>query len=126
MKPRKPKTSEPSLRDKLSAAFLEAFQADFETNGVAAIEQLRLKSPEKYTEIAARLIAAREPQQEPKGIAGANSTEEIGMRLLQSIGIVEPTTEQIEAAIEANNRFIEQLEGIRDKAAFLGEGGELN
>jgi hypothetical protein len=60
---RKAKTAEPSLRDKLSAAFLEAFEADFAENGIAAIQQLRAKSPEKYREISARLIAATEPQQ---------------------------------------------------------------
>ena len=126
MKPRKPKTSEPSLRDKLSAAYLEAFQKDFEANGTAVIEQLRNKSPEKYAEIASRLIAATEPQSQPDGFAGANSSEDIGRRLLQSIGVPEPLDEQIEAAIEANNAFIAKLEAIRDRAAFLAEGGELN
>jgi hypothetical protein len=64
MKPRKPKASEPSLRDKLSQNFLSAFESDFKQNGVAAIESLRQKSPEKYAEIAARLIAATEPKPE--------------------------------------------------------------
>jgi hypothetical protein len=125
MKPRKPK-SEPSVRDKLAQGFVEAFQADFEENGKAVIEALRNKSPDKYTEIAARLIAATEPQSQTDGIAGANSSEDIGRRLLQSIGVAEPTDEQVEEAIMANNRFVEQLEGIKERAAFLAEGGELN
>ena len=119
MKPRKPKTSEPSLRDKLSAAFLEAFQSDFEANGVAAIEQLRLKSPEKYSEIATRLIAASEPPPVGVDFTTANSMQDIGLRLLQSIGHVSPTQEDIQAAIEANNAFIAKLEQIRDRAAIL-------
>ena len=85
MKPRKPKTSEPSLRDKLSAAFLEAFQSDFEANGVAAIEQLRNKSPDKYTEIAARLIAATEPQSQPTGFASCDSMEDSACGYLKAL-----------------------------------------
>jgi hypothetical protein len=123
MKPRKPKTSEPSLRDKLSAAYLEAFQKDFEANGVAAIEALRRESPAKYSEIAARLIAATEPQQNPTGIGGAGSMQEIGRRLLQSIGMVEPDDAAIEAAIAANDRFVQALEQIRDSAMQLEGNG---
>jgi hypothetical protein len=52
---RKLKPEEPSLRAKLSTAFLEAFERDFAANGVAVIEALRNKSPDKYAEIAARL-----------------------------------------------------------------------
>jgi hypothetical protein len=40
----------------------------------------------------------------------------IGRKLLQSIGLHDATDEQIEAAIAANDRFIEQLEAIRDNA----------
>jgi hypothetical protein len=126
MKPRKPKNTEPSLRDKLSAAYLEAFQADFAANGIAVIEALRNKSPAKYAEIASRLIAATSPTEQKEGFAAANSMEEVGLRLLQSIGVTEPTNEQVAEAIAANNRFLEQLEAIKDRAAFLAEGGELN
>jgi hypothetical protein len=123
MKPRKPKNTEPSLRDKLSAAYLEAFQADFAANGIAVIEALRNKSPEKYAEIAARLIAATEPPAEKSGIAAANSTEEIGRRLLQQVGLPDPTDEEVEQAIRANDVFIAQLEEIRDRAVQFGESG---
>jgi hypothetical protein len=116
MKPRKTKATEPSLRDKLSQAFHAAFQADFAANGVAAIEALRQKSPEKYSEIAARLIAAIEPQ--PDGFNSANSMPEIGKRLLMSVGADEfsLTEDQIQAAVEANDDFIARLEQIRDRA----------
>jgi ribosomal protein S17E len=120
---RKTKTSQPSLRDKLSAAYLEAFQKDFETNGVAVIEALRLKSPEKYSEIAARLIATTEPKQDATVFAGANSMEEVGRRILQSIGMVEPDDAAIAAAIEANSEFIAKLEAIRDRAVQLEGNG---
>jgi alcohol dehydrogenase class IV len=123
MKPRKPKNTEPSLRDKLSAAYLEAFQADFAANGIAVIEALRNKSPEKYAEIAARLIAATEPQQDPKGLAAANSLHEVGRRLLQQVGLPEPLDKQIEQAIEANDKFIQALEHIKDTALQFEELG---
>ena len=70
MKARNSKTAGPSLRDKLGENFLRAIQSDFEANGAAVIEQLRLKSPEKYVEIAARLIARIEPSR--GGCSGAN------------------------------------------------------
>jgi hypothetical protein len=61
MKRKQSKAAEPSLRDKLSAAFLQAIESDFAANGAAVIQDLRVKSPEKYAEIAARLIATTEP-----------------------------------------------------------------
>jgi hypothetical protein len=48
MKPRKPKAGEPSLRDKLSQAFLEALEADFREYGKSVIETMRLKDPTRY------------------------------------------------------------------------------
>jgi hypothetical protein len=114
----KRKKSELSLRDKLSASYLEAFQSDFAENGKTVIEALRKEKPDKYAEIAARLIAATEPQSKAEGIAGANSTEEVGRRLLQSIGMLEPDDAAIQAAIEANDVFVAALEQIRDRAPF--------
>jgi hypothetical protein len=52
--------------------------------------------------------------------------EAVGRRLLNSIGIVEPTDQQITAAIEANDEFLAQLEAIKDRATFLDEGGKLS
>src|SRR5215475_15083978 len=86
---KKPKANEPSLRDKLSAAYLEAFEKDFAANGVSVIEQLRNKSPDKYAEIAARLIAATEPRPDPESVANADSLPEFGARLLKSVGMTE-------------------------------------
>jgi hypothetical protein len=60
MKARKPKSAEPSLRDKLSANFMRAFESDFETHGAEVIEQLRQKHPDRYAQIATQLIAAVE------------------------------------------------------------------
>jgi hypothetical protein len=48
--------------------------------------------------------------------ASANSMQDIGRKLLQSIGFREPDDVSIAAAIEANDAFIERLEAIRDEA----------
>src|SRR5262245_41608766 len=110
MKPRKPKSAEPSLRAKLSAAFLEAFERDFAANGVNVIEKLRERSPEKYAELAGKLIMSTEPPQD--GFESAQSMQEIGVRLLKSVGLADEdlmTPAMIEEAIEANDRFITEL-----------------
>jgi hypothetical protein len=115
---RKPqsKANKPSLRDKLSANFLAAFESDFAENGVAAIEQLRLKSPEKYSEIAARLIAAVEPK--PDGFAECKSMPDVARKLLKSVGCDEAlvSDQMIEEALAANDAFIARLQAIRDAA----------
>ena len=51
--------------------------------------------------------------------AQANSMQDIGRKLLQSVGFSEPDDVSIAAAIEANDAFIERLETIRDRAQRL-------
>jgi hypothetical protein len=46
----------------------------------------------------------------------ANSMQDIGRKLLQSVGFASPDDASIQAAIEANDVFIARLEVIRDKA----------
>ena len=116
MKPRKPKSGEPSLREKLSQKFLEALEADFQLHGLTVLEKMRESSPERYAELAAKMIMSAEPPEQKDGFASDNSMEAIGRRLLKSVGLIEPDNTAIEAAIAANNRFIEQLEAIRDNA----------
>jgi hypothetical protein len=110
------KANEPSLRDKLSQNFMKAFESDFETHGVKVIEQLRLKSPEKYAEIAAKLIAAIEPKAD--GFEQCNDMESIGRRLLKQVGVDEheATVEMVQEALSAQDVFIARLNQIRDNA----------
>jgi hypothetical protein len=115
---RKSKSGSPSLRQRLSAAFLEALTDDFAVNGAAVIEKMRQTHPERYAELAGKLIMSAEPEQKAEGLAAANSMHEVGARLLQQVGVIEPTDEQIEQAIEANDKFISALEQIRDAAGF--------
>src|SRR5215469_4009856 len=46
----------------------------------------------------------------------AESIQDIGKKLLQSVGFASPDDVSIQAAIEANDAFIERLEAIRDAA----------
>lgn len=49
----------------------------------------------------------------------ANSMQDIARKLLQSVGFNEPDDVSVQAAIEANDAFIAQLEAIRDSAQRL-------
>ena len=51
--------------------------------------------------------------------AQAKSMQDIGRKLLQSVGFEEPDDVSIQAAIEANDVFIARLEAIRDAAQGL-------
>ena len=51
--------------------------------------------------------------------ATANSMQEIGRKLLQSVGFREPDDVSIKEAIEANDEFIKELERIRNAAQGL-------
>jgi hypothetical protein len=61
------------------------------------------------------------PEEAPKPIdfAQANSMQDIGRKLLQSVGFASPDGLSIQAAIEANDAFIARLEEIRRKAQGL-------
>ena len=125
MKPRKPKP-EPSLLDQLHGP-LKDFVSDFKNNAAEALKTVRERDPSKYLELSTKLlplVAALNPAS--NDFAKCQSFEDIGRTLLKSVGADEfnLTTDQIEAAIAANNKFIEQLAGI----AQLGqmEPGEPN
>jgi hypothetical protein len=112
MKPKKSKaTSEPSTRQKLSADFLAAIQNDFHLHGADVIQQLREKHPDKYASIAASVIAQTEPPH-PNDLSNAKSMQDIGRMLLQGVGLHDPSDQQIEAAMAANNRLMSELEMI--------------
>jgi hypothetical protein len=113
----KSKTIAQSPRTRLSAAFLEALEADFQEYGKGVIQEMRQKDPTKYAELAGKLIMTTEPPSNQIDFNTANSMQEIGLKLLQSVGFADPTDEQIQQAIQANDVFIAKLEQIRDCAA---------
>jgi hypothetical protein len=118
MKAKKSKSDEPSLRDKLSEEVLRAFEADFSVNGVAVIEQLREKSPEKYAELGAKLIAAAQVQPTQDKYESCQSTDDVARKLLIEYGANEFAIdeEMIRDAIEANDKLAERLGEIVARA----------
>jgi hypothetical protein len=111
MMPRKP--SQASARAELSADFLRSFQADFKAHGKEVIERMRQEAPAKYAEIASRLIAASDPPAE-NSFKDCNSTRDIGLRLLISVGVDREavTDDMIDLAVIANENFVNRLEEI--------------
>jgi hypothetical protein len=101
----------PNLRDKLSQAFLSAFDADFTEHGVSVIEQLRTKDPVRYAELAGRLITAAQDPTDPNDYSSCQSEEEIVRKLLLQIGMTEDqlTPDMLRQAEEANAQFISRL-----------------
>jgi hypothetical protein len=118
--PRKPsqqKQGTPRLR--LSAAFLESLEKDFEAHRDEVIEALRRESPKAYAELLGRLVMTADPPAE-KAFANCNSMRDIGHRLLVSVGVSEPSDDMIDLACAANDVFISSLEKIRDDNAGKG------
>ena len=105
---------QPTLIDKLGDAFVKAFEADFQLHGVEVIEQLRQKAPEKYAEIATKLIAAAETPPSPGDYSRCKNVEDIGRMLLMQVDVLEEhiTEEMIARAVSANEDFIMRLKQI--------------
>ena len=118
---KKPKAN---LLDRLSKP-LQDFVADFETHGKATLEKVRETNPEKYLELAtklAQLVTALKPAS--NGYESCNSFEEIGAKLLQSIGFADPDERSIQEAIALNDEFILKLQQIHQCAQ--ASEGEMN
>jgi hypothetical protein len=60
-----------------------------------------------------------EESAKPIDFTRADSMQDIGRKLLQSVGFKEPDDVSIQAAIEANDAFIDRLQQIRDSAQGL-------
>jgi hypothetical protein len=112
--PRKPKANEPSAKDKLSADFTQRLEKKWREQGDDVLEAAFKESPTKIAEMIARLVMTTEPKAE--GYESAKNMEDIGRKLLQSVGFTDPDPASIEAAIKANNIFIDGLQQIRAEA----------
>jgi hypothetical protein len=84
MKARKAKGS---LRERLSQKFLEALEADFKVHGAIALEKMRESHPERYAELAGKLIMTTAEPDGPMDFSKCNTMEDIGLKLLQSTGL---------------------------------------
>ena len=60
-----------------------------------------------------------EESAKPIDFAQAKSMQDLGRKLLQSVGFASPDDVSIQAAIEANDAFIDRLQAIRDRAQGL-------
>jgi len=114
MKPQKPKASEPSARDKLGADFTERLEKKWREQGDDVLEAAFKESPTKIAEMIARLVSTSEPK--PDGYESAQSQEEIGRKLLQSIGFAEPDDASVQAAVEQHDLFVLRLRQIKAEA----------
>ena len=108
--PRKVKSSQENPRTRLSGDFLRALADDFNQHGAEIISKMRETHPERYAELCGKLIQTVEPKE--GGFSKCNSMEDIGKRLLISVGCTEPDAAAVAAAIEANNTFLARLEAI--------------
>jgi hypothetical protein len=105
----------PSTRNRLSGAFIEALAEQWREHGGEILDGLRRDNPAKFAEIVAKLVTISEPTTDDTfDFKKATSMQDIGRKLLMSVGFEEPDEASIQRAIEVNNRFIEQLEAIRD------------
>src|SRR5262249_49556553 len=64
-------------------------------------------------------LVVDQPPNTSVDFSSANSMQDIGRKLLQSVGFASPDDVSVVAAIEANDAFIERLEAIRDSAQRL-------
>jgi hypothetical protein len=103
------------LRQKLTADFVVALQADWDEHGKEIIVALRTKAPTKYAEIISRL-AMPEPMPPPSDFPQCKSVDDIGRKLLEEVGVAEVamTDDMIARAIEANEAFIARLQEIAE------------
>ena len=108
------KSSEPSLRDKLTEKFIEALEADWQQHGTEIIQRLREKHPERYADIVARLTTPIEPPPVPASFHAGMSQSDIALRMLRDLGVPDggATPSMIEAATEAQLLFVATLERI--------------
>jgi len=109
---RKTPQSSKSPRDRLSADFLQSFAEDFAINGAAVIQALREKSPERYAELAGKVIMAAEEPDDDLSFKSCQNMQDVGATLLRTVGLQAPTKSQINAAVRLNDKFVRGLERI--------------
>jgi hypothetical protein len=110
----KSKANEPSARDKLSADFTRRLEEKWREKGDDVLEAAFKESPTKIAEMIARLVSVSVPT--ATGYGDCQSQQELAVKLLSSIGVVDPTEETIEQVVFLNKEFAATLESIRARA----------
>src|SRR5262245_28355935 len=106
---RKPQRDSRSPRDRLSQDFLRDLAADWAANGAAAVKAMREKSPERYVEATGKAIASAEEPDDDLSFRDCHSMQDIGKKLLRTVGLMEPNARQVNAAIKLNDKFVKGL-----------------
>ena len=112
------RAAEPSLRDRLTTAFVEALEKDWTEHGAAVIAAVRESAPAKYAELIVRLVPVESSLIAPGDFSQCNSEEDIGRKLLEQVGMLNSdiSEEDIEAAAQANTAFIDTLMRIKARS----------
>jgi hypothetical protein len=116
------KTKTPSVRDKLSEQFLKALEEDFRLHGAKVLAEMREAAPERYAELAGKVITSAADPPDPNDLAGAETMHELALRMVRQIGFEAPDEASIHEAHAAVDSFVAALEVIRDRR----QGGEFN
>src|SRR5262249_604335 len=95
---------------------MQALDADFKLHGEDAIKQMRETKVDRYVELATRPADVATDE-----FANCNSHEDIGRKLLQSIGFGDPDERSIQEAVEANDVFVNTLLAIHQRAQVSEE-----
>jgi len=112
MKPKKLKGNEPTLLEELGKP-LRDFVQDFKEHGADVLQKVRQDNPEKYLELSTKLlplVAALNPGADD--FSDCQNMNDIGVKLLKSVGFSDPDEHSIEEALQANNDFIAKLQQI--------------
>jgi hypothetical protein len=109
--------SNPDLRHDLSADFVQALAADWKENGAAVIARVRQQAPDKYCELVAKTVPKEmliSSDRASGDFSDCQSQADIAIRLLKDVGVPDggATPSMIEAAMEAQLRFLADLERI--------------
>jgi len=67
----------------------------------------------------AKILNFSSEQPKPLDFKAARSVQDLGRKLLESVGFASPDDASVAAAIEANDAFVTKLETIRDSAQRL-------
>lgn len=115
---KKSKSTEPSLRDRLTSALLEALERDWVEHGTVVITAVRESAPAKYAELIVRLVPVESSLIAPGDFSQCNSEEDIAKRLLAQVGMLDSDimAEDVEAATRANAAFIDTLLQIKARS----------